>query len=176
MFPYAVAIALVLLAVVAIWSIFSVILAPDDAVIIQVVPIDDEDLQIQIEGAVQAPGVYSLPAGSTVADGVARAGGFADGANLSPEESSEKLTDGHFVFVPPAPMDQSKASPPIDINSAGAVELEALPGIGPVIASRIIAYREAAGGFSEVAELAEVAGISARMVDDLSRLVVVGPP
>ena len=172
-FPYAIAIAVVTLIVVALWSVFRVFLAPDDAVIIQVVPIDDEDdLQVQVEGAVHAPGVYSLAVGSSVSDAVARAGGFINGASLPAVEASAQLTDGHFVYVPSASTGSDVSESPVDINSADTSELETLPGIGPVIAGRIVAYRDGSGGFTDVGELAEVAGVSERMVEELDGLIV----
>lgn len=64
---------------------------------------------------------------------------------------------------------------PLDLNTATAAELEELPGIGPALAARIVAWREREGPFRSVDELAEIAGISARMVDEIRPLVTVAP-
>ncbi|MFL5761417.1 MAG: ComEA family DNA-binding protein [Thermomicrobiales bacterium] len=78
----------------------------------------------------------------------------------------------------PAPIDQARPSAvagPININTATAAELDTLPGIGPAIAARIVAYRDSHGAFASVDELADVSGISARMVDNLRPLITTGP-
>jgi competence protein ComEA len=62
----------------------------------------------------------------------------------------------------------------VNINTASAAQLEELPGIGPVLAERVVAYREQNGPFQSVDELAEVAGISDRMVDELRALITTG--
>ena len=172
-FPFAVLVATGALVAAVVWSVARVFLSPDDAVVIQVVPIADDHLQVQVEGAVRKPGVYALPAGSTVSDAVELAGGFAAGASLSSAELSALLTDGHFIHVPSSSTDSGSSDQPIDINSATMSQLESLPGIGPVIAGRIVAYRDAVGGFSDVSQLAEVAGVSERMVGELDGLIVV---
>ena len=64
---------------------------------------------------------------------------------------------------------------PININTASAAELEALPGIGPALAERIIEYRNEHGPFSTIDALVDVQGVSERMVEDFRDQVTVGP-
>jgi competence protein ComEA len=142
---------------------------------------------VAIEGAVGTPGVYELPGGSRVQHALTAAGGLTKNADLASVNPAAPLEDGERIIVPfqktPAPMSQSNQTPlaelpsagPLNINTASADELDELPGIGEVIAERIVAYRESHGAFSSVEELAEVSGISERMVDDLRPLITAGP-
>ena len=77
-----------------------------------------------------------------------------------------------------APVDSdatASSTSPININTASALELEILPGIGPALAARIVEYREANGPYQSVGELEAVRGISAAMVEELAALITVGP-
>ena len=145
---------------------------------------------IAIEGAVGTPGVYELPGGSRVQNAVNAAGGLTANADLASVNPAAPLEDGERVIVPfkatPAPVVEANATRPegqsdpsatgpLNINTASADELDELPGIGEVIAERIVEYRESHGAFSSIEELAEVSGISERMVDDLQPLITVGP-
>jgi competence protein ComEA len=107
---------------------------------------------VDVEGAVRRPGLVRLPSGSRVADAVAAAGGYSgavDAAAASSElDLADVLQDGAKVLVPqrgPAGGAASAASPhagKVDLNRATAEELDALPGIGPVTAAKIIASRQ----------------------------------
>jgi competence protein ComEA len=142
---------------------------------------------VAIDGAVGTPGVYELPGGSRVQHALNAAGGLTDNADLAAVNPAAPLEDGERIIVPfkstPAPVAQSNQPPssepesasPLNINTATVDELDELPGIGEVIAERIVAYRERNGAFSSVDELAEVSGISERMVDELRPLITVGP-
>ena len=142
---------------------------------------------VAIEGAVGTPGVYELPGGSRVQHALNAAGGLTENADLASVNPAAPLEDGERIIVPfqktPAPVAQSNQTPPaepasagpLNINTASADELDELPGIGEVIAERIVAYRESHGAFSSIEELAEVSGISERMVDDLRPLITAGP-
>jgi competence protein ComEA len=142
---------------------------------------------VAIEGAVGTPGVYELPGGSRVQHALDAAGGLTEHADLASVNPAAPLEDGERIIVPfqktPAPVEPSNQTPPaepasagpLNINTASAAELDELPGIGEVIAERIVAYRERHGAFSSIEELAEVSGISERMVDDLRPLITAGP-
>jgi competence protein ComEA len=142
---------------------------------------------IAIEGAVGTPGVYELPGDSRVQHALNAAGGLTDNADLASVNPAAPLEDGERIIVPfkptPAPVAVANQTPqtepatagPLNINTASADELDELPGIGEVIAERIVAYRETNGAFSSVEELAEVSGISERMVDELRPMITVGP-
>lgn len=127
-------------------------------------------LVVDVAGAVLNPGVYSLPMNSRVIDAINAAGNVLKGADVSDINLARLLKDGEQVFVYAASRGSSssrstaRSAPPrntgpIAINRASAKELEALDGIGPVLASRIIAYRNANGPFVTLEALLEVSGI-----------------
>jgi competence protein ComEA len=127
----------------------------------------------QIGGAVATPGVYSLPAGARLDDLVTRAGGLRSDADLARLNLAARIGDGEQVEIPsieqratPVPESAGQADAPliVNINTATLEELDQLPGIGPVIGDRIIAYRDANGPFSSLDELENIDGISANML------------
>lgn len=153
-------------------------------------------LVVHVAGAVQRPGVYRLPPGARVADAVAAAGGAKAQAWLDAINLAAPLADGVQVFVPargqPAPAaawppaatagDGARggagvavggAAAPLDLNAADARALEALPGIGPSLAARIVEYRARHGPFRRVEDLLAVPGIGPRTLERLRPLVVV---
>jgi competence protein ComEA len=146
---------------------------------------------VAIDGAVGTPGVYSLPGDARVQNAIEAAGGVTTHADLAAVNPAARVHDGDRVIIPfvstpvptrdpnaPAAAEATQpvaASDPLNINTATADELDELPGIGEVIANRIVAYRESHGAFATVDDLAEVSGISERMVDDLRPLVTTGP-
>ena len=127
-------------------------------------------LVVDVAGAVLNPGVYHLPMNSRVIDAINAAGNVLKGADVSDINLARLLKDGEQVYVYAASRGSSssrstaRSAPPrntgpIAINRASAKELEALDGIGPVLASRIIAYRNANGPFVTLEALLEVSGI-----------------
>ncbi len=127
-------------------------------------------LVVDVAGAVLNPGVYSLPMNSRVIDAINAAGNVLKGADVSDINLARLLKDGEQVYVYAASRGSSssrstaRSAPPrntgpIAINRASAKELEALDGIGPVLASRIIAYRNTNGPFVTLEALLEVSGI-----------------
>ena len=127
-------------------------------------------LVVDVAGAVRNPGVYSLPMNSRVIDAISAAGNVLKGADVSDINLARLLKDGEQVYVHAAARASSssrstaRSAPPrntgpIAINRASAKELEALDGIGPVLASRIVAYRNANGPFVTLEALLEVSGI-----------------
>ena len=135
------------------------------------------EVVVHVAGLVARPGLVRLPAGSRVADAIAEAGGVtqrraADSVNLA-----RVLADGEQVVVSltpvpaaPASADQAAAAV-IDLNAATAESLDALPGVGPVIAARIVAWRAANGPFRTIEELGEVSGIGDAILSQLRPLV-----
>lgn len=142
------------------------------------------EVAVHVTGAVTAPGVLHLPAGARVADAVAAAGGATVVADPGLLNLAREVRDGEQVVVPelgdPAPAQTAGdgstagaggASGPVDLNQATAEQLEALPGIGPVLAGRILEFREANGGFTEVGQLREVPGIGEKRFQELAEQV-----
>ena len=140
-------------------------------------------------GRVRHPGIYRLPAGSRVNDAILAAGGAAGGLNMATVNLARRLTDGEQLAigvagagVPPAegnpgaaaaPGPTFGADHPLDLNSATETQLDALPGVGPVLAQRIVEWRTAHERFSSVDQLRSVTGIGDSKFADLKPLVIV---
>lgn len=137
-------------------------------------------ITVHVAGPVARPGVVQLPAGARVADAVAAAGGVLPGAEPGPINLARPLVDGERIDVAAAELDQespaaaTSASALVDLNTADAARLQELPGVGPVLAERIISYREEIGRFDDVGQLREVSGIGEARFTDLSDQVTVG--
>lgn len=133
------------------------------------------ELIVQVDGDVAHPGVYRLPAGSRVGDAVQAAGGAGAGANSGSLNYARLLRDGDRVTVPsqdaagPAPLAPGRQ--PLSLSAATAEQLEALPGIGPVLARRIVEYRTRHGSFQRLEDLLQVDGIGPRLLERLRPLV-----
>jgi competence protein ComEA len=134
---------------------------------------------VSVAGAVNEPGIVELEAGARVADAIEAAGGMTEGADPGFLNLARVVADGDLVAVPdasasgaavPAPAGESGAAGTgglVNINVASAEELDALKGIGPVLAERIIEYREANGSFQSLDELSEVSGIGSALLEQL---------
>ncbi|MBA9006920.1 helix-hairpin-helix domain-containing protein [Thermomonospora cellulosilytica] len=137
---------------------------------------------VHVAGKVRRPGVVTLPAGARVADAIRAAGGLRPGAGTGSLNLARRVVDGEqiAVGVPAAP--QPGAAPPgtsgvpapgqpLDLNTATVEQFDALPGVGPVLAQRIVEYRTRNGGFRSVEQLQEVTGIGERRYAELKDLV-----
>ena len=116
---------------------------------------------IDVEGAVARPGVLELRGGGRVRDAIDASGGFLDDADRSALNLARPLVDGEQIYVPQL---GERASGPVNVNRAAAAELEALPGIGPVLAERIVADRGANGPFAGLGDLERVSGIGPALI------------
>jgi competence protein ComEA len=136
----------------------------------QVIPITiaEPEIFVDVTGAVNNPGVYTLTGKSRVIDAIKAAGDSAPGADLSTINLARVLNDGEQIYVDSTVVNSkgvhvSKAvrSGPININRATARQLDALDGVGPVIAQRIVDYRKLNGSFLTIDDLQKVSGIGA---------------
>jgi competence protein ComEA len=117
---------------------------------------------VHVSGAVRHPGLVEVPIPARVADVVAAAGGATPLADLGAMNLAAPVADGQHVEVPQQggfPLPSSGASDGVHLNEATVSELETLPGIGPVLADRIVDHRDANGPFEVVEDLLDVAGI-----------------
>jgi competence protein ComEA len=136
-------------------------------------------LVVHVVGAVRRPGLYRLEEGSRVADAVARAGGTTGKAQLELVNLAAPVADGQQIVVPhrgsavsPAPAGNGTApSGPVQLSTATLEQLDALPGIGPVTAQKILDYRQQHGSFGSVDELDAISGIGPARLEQLRGLV-----
>jgi len=147
------------------------------------VPAIAEVLIVDVSGRVRKPGVYSLDKGSRAIDALNLAGGALPGVNLGDINLAHLLFDGEQIIVG-APRvtysSGSKSAPkakaptaasPLSLNSATLAQLDTLPGIGPVMANRIFAYRKLNGPFMLLEDLKKVSGIGDATFAEISKLV-----
>lgn len=156
------------------------IVISDDAV--------DQRIAVEVLGAVATPGLYWLAGDARVQTALDAAGGARTDADLSGLNLARRVEDEEQLEVASnsapiiaaggstihAAATQASTAVRININLATAAELDALPGIGPALAARIIAYRTQNGPFASVEELSNVKGISTRMVGELRDLISIG--
>jgi competence protein ComEA len=143
---------------------------------------------VDVAGRVARPGVRTLPAGARVHDALAAAGGALPGTDTTAINLARRLADGEEIVVGlpvaagAAPAGSGAgaaggaalggpAGGPVSLATATAQQLDTLPGVGPVLAQRIIQYRDRHGGFRSVQELQQVPGLGDRRFSDLKSLV-----
>ena len=132
---------------------------------------------VDVVGAVRQPGLYRFRDGARIADAVARAGGATRRADLALVNLAAPLADGQQIVVPrrgaatAAGGAASAAAGPVHLNTATLEQLDALPGVGPVTAQKILDYRQKHGAFASVDELDAIAGIGPARLDTLRDLV-----
>jgi competence protein ComEA len=147
-------------------------------------------LIIDVRGAVLQPGVYTLPLGSRVQDALALAGNLTVNADTRNLNLARRLNDGEQLYIPivgeappataaiavksgTASGPAATKNPPskINVNTASLADLDALPGIGPAIAQRIVDYRTQNGDFKKIEDLKKVRGISDAFIEQIKDLV-----
>ncbi|MFC7278936.1 helix-hairpin-helix domain-containing protein [Paractinoplanes rhizophilus] len=146
------------------------------------------EIVVAVGGKVRKPGLVRLPPGARVADALNAAGGAEPGVDVAMLNLARKVADGELIMVGvtpspgvampagPGPAATGAAVPgggPINLNTATLADLDSLPGVGPVLAQRILDARDAQGGFRAVADLRKVDGIGDARFEQLKDLVTV---
>jgi competence protein ComEA len=137
-------------------------------------------LVVDVAGAVRRPGLHELAPGTRIADAVAAAGGATAKADITAVNLAAPIADGEQIVVPARGSGTAGASSgaapsptaPLDLNSASLEQLDALPGIGPTTAQKILDYRQAHGSFHSLADLDAVPGIGQGRLEQLKGLVL----
>jgi competence protein ComEA len=137
------------------------------------------EIKVYVSGAVSQPGVYTLRPGDRLDEAVRAAGGPSSDADLLAINLATRLHDEQQVIVPtrqPGVATGTRATPSpatlLDINTASAQALDALPGIGPELAAAIVRYRDEHGPFPNVESLIAVPGIGPKRMADVRPLIV----
>ena len=146
---------------------------------------------VHVAGQVANPQVVQIPSGSRVIDALTAAGGPLPGADLDAVNLARNLSDGEQIFLPlpgqlppagtaqasggqtSAQSSQGNIRGKVNLNSASQTELEALPGIGPALAGRILEYRETHGSFTSIAQLKQVSGIGPKVFASLKDSITI---
>jgi competence protein ComEA len=144
-----------------------------------VAPAPVDQLVVYVTGAVRRPGVYQLPDGKRIIDAIEKAGGVTAKADAVTVNLAALLIDGEQILVPEAfapgagaaPTGAGPAAGLVHLNSADVTALDALPGVGPSTAQRIVDWRDQNGGFRTVDDLEQVPGIGPAKLDALRDLV-----
>jgi competence protein ComEA len=160
-------------------------------------PAPDRPVVVSVVGLVHTPGLVTLAPGARIADALSAAGGAVNGADTIGLNMARPLDDGEQIVVGLAPVPgqptglgssvatgttptsktpapgsvKPKAGQAVDLNTATVQELDALPGVGPVTAAAIVAWRQSNGKFTSVDQLAEVEGIGPARLEKLRALV-----
>lgn len=151
---------------------------PDTPRVTSTPTVASAEMYVHVSGAVRSPGLYVVSPDARVIDAVSAAGGLSNDANSQGVNLARAVTDGEHLVVPAegeeVPVENAgTASPLIDLNSADGAALETLSGIGPALASRIIAWREDEGPFGSVDDLLAVSGIGPSVLESVRDQVTV---
>lgn len=141
-------------------------------------------VKVHVAGQVGHPGVYELQEGSRITDAVSAAGGPLEGADGNALNLAAVVTDGQKITLtkpgeaPPADQAAAQSSPvgsggKVNLNTATQAQLEDLPGVGPVLAERILSHRQTKGRFTSPRQLLEVSGFGPKKFDGLKDLIAV---
>lgn len=138
----------------------------------EAVPVPDvvvtSEVVVDVAGKVVRPGVYRLNAGARAIDAITMAGGVIPGTGTENINLAHVLVDGEQILVG-AKVESDSTQ--ININTASIEQLDRLPGVGPVLAQRIVAWREAHGRFKSIESIKEVPGVGAATFTELKNLI-----
>jgi len=148
--------------------------------------IEQEEIIVDLKGAVTTPGIFRLEVGSRVNDAIKLAGGFKSGADRNKVNLAEKLKDEMVIYVPKigeetvgdiqvssVTNDEADHKESVDINHATIEELQKIPGIGPSKAKNIIEYIEMNGSFTSIEQLDEVNGIGTKSLEQMRPFILI---
>lgn len=149
----------------------------------QVEVIEEQEILVDVKGAVQKPGVYKATTGDRVIDVIERAGGITEAANGEVVNLAMRVTDEMVIYVPLIGEETESVagvvssgggeSDKININKATATELETLPGVGPAKSAAIIEYRETNGPFQTIEDIMSISGFGERTFEKLKESISV---
>ncbi len=148
---------------------------------------DAEEIYVDIGGQVKKPGVYPVKEGTRIFEVIEQVGGFTEQAEISSVNQAETVTDGQKIWIPSeeeagaaalGPGDAAvsggkRADGKININTADSGTLQEIPGVGPVTAEKIIAYRTSQGKFSSIEEIKNVSGIGEKTFEKMKDKITV---
>lgn len=146
---------------------------PADQVVVQAATI-----YVHIVGEIKSPGIYQLESGSRLMDAIFAAGGLTNSADQASVNLARELTDGEQIVVfktgeaPQVSGTTASQGKQISLNRASQAELEELPGVGPALASRMIDWRSANGGFKKKEDLLNISGIGDKLFAGIKDEVV----
>ncbi len=143
---------------------------------------ETEDIYVDISGCVKEPGVYKVAAGTRIFQVIERAGGLTEGADIESVNRAEEVTDGQKIIINLVGEQKPEAigntyseedSDKVNINTADSSRLQAIPGVGPATAQKIIEYREQNGKFKSVEDIKNVSGIGDKTFENMRPYITV---
>lgn len=145
--------------------------------------VEQDLITVDVKGAVKAPGIYDLPAGSRINDAVQKAGGLTEQADAKAINLAQKISDETLVYVPtreeaasqetPSSTSNSKGNKKVNLNKASLEELKQVKGLGAKRAQDIIDHRDSNGKFKSVDDLKKISGFGAKTIEKLKDYVTV---
>ena len=146
-------------------------------------PQEEENLVVDVKGAIKSPGVYEMRFGDRVIDVIEQAGGLHENADSNNINFAMKLVDEMVLYIPivgeeltPEPTGggvQNQDGGKVNLNKASEAELQTLTGVGPAKATAIIEYRDQNGGFKKVEEIMEISGIGEKTFEKFKDQITV---
>ena len=146
-------------------------------------PQEEENLVVDVKGAIKSPGVYEMRLGDRVIDVIEQAGGLHENADSNNINFAMKLVDEMVLYIPIVGEEkiieptaggvQNQDGGKVNLNKASEAELQTLTGVGPAKATAIIEYRNQNGGFKKVEEIMEISGIGEKTFEKFKDQITV---